>query len=451
MKTKTVTSDIKLLYLSQSDAPGFMPLLAGRQNWQVRREPFLGNCQDLVQVYLPRVVVLELCPENHDSIRDMISAITGKVPGPRAVVLAVADRDPGPDIRYDILSAGASDIMAAPFSCQEVELRIKRILHQGDTDRELEWTKKRFDKALGYIQAFKTKLVQTRKIFVREKNLLHNSLKQLTIMTNEREHLRSRLKEMEQDSRKSRQGMEAFLIHMLELRNEHSMGHEKRVADIAGSVSARFDFEPGECETLRTAALLHEIGMLLIPDSVYCKDDSRRTAYEEAMMAHQASRGAGLLAACPGFEAVAHIIRYLNEKVDGSGVPEGLKRRNIPLASRIIAGADRLDNLWRQQDRPSLEALLQILESEAGTGLDPNVVNGLSQYAATRLYMETDAVREVGVHQLQPGMITGAGLFTVTGTKLFSAGTMLTRESIDLLARYTREYPVEETVFIRVN
>jgi len=66
--------------------------------------------------------------------------------------------------------------------------------------------------------------------------------------------------------------------------------------------------------------------------------------------------------------------------------------------------------------------------------------------------MGSDAyqIKGKGIHQLEPGMTLGTALFTNTGTKLFSANTLLTQDAIDKIKKYSREYPVDETVYIRV-
>ncbi|HAR34979.1 MAG TPA: hypothetical protein DCR95_13100, partial [Desulfobacter sp.] len=73
----------------------------------------------------------------------------------------------------------------------------------------------------------------------------------------------------------------------------------------------------------------------------------------------------------------------------------------------------------------------------------------LEKYALFHLSGETLGVRGVGVEQLVPGMVLGATLFTKTGTKLLSAGTVLTQAVIDKVIQYHREYPVDETVYIK--
>lgn len=160
-------------------------------------------------------------------------------------------------------------------------------------------------------------------------------------------------------------------------------------------------------------------------------------------------KGAELLGNCQGFEGVAAIIRFMNENSDGTGYPDGLKRKHIPLESRILAGADALETLRENNISAGIGELLAGLEPLIGSRLDPMVAGWLEKYAVLHLGGETLGVRGVGVEQLVPGMVLGATLFTKTGTKLLSAGTVLTQAVIDKVIQYHREYPVDETVYIK--
>ncbi len=143
------------------------------------------------------------------------------------------------------------------------------------------------------------------------------------------------------------------------------------------------------------------------------------------------------------------IVRSLNEWSDGTGYPDGLKRRYIPMAAKILAGADELDSLKDRADIQNTESLLKALEELAGGRLDPVIVGWLEKYAVLHMGTQAFHVRGVSVDQLEPGMELGTALFTATGTKLFTSNTVLTREAIDKIIQYIREYPVDETVYIK--
>ena len=161
-------------------------------------------------------------------------------------------------------------------------------------------------------------------------------------------------------------------------------------------------------------------------------------------------KGAQLLEQCPGFEAPAAIIFSMNENCDGTGYPKGLKRNHILLESRILAGADELETLREKNKVSDIKALLSGLEPLSGSRIDPIISGWLEKYVVLHLSGESLTVRGLGVEDLTPGMELGATLFTQTGTKLFSADTVLSRQAIDKIIQYHREYPVDETIYIKV-
>jgi hypothetical protein len=216
-----------------------------------------------------------------------------------------------------------------------------------------------------------------------------------------------------------------------------------------------------QLEDLSKAGMLHEVGLLFLSkDYIYEKEpggknagqnsDSSSTVYDQTIIVQFPVKGAELLSQCREFEGAAAIIRCLNENVDGTGYPDGLKRHHIPLASRILAAADEMETLRESNGALGLQDLLSALEPMIGSRLDPQVAGWLEKYAVLHLGGDTFRVRGIGVEQLEPGMILSATLFTRTGTKLLPAGQTLTRQTIDKIIQYHRAYPVEETVFIKV-
>jgi polar amino acid transport system substrate-binding protein len=131
-----------------------------------------------------------------------------------------------------------------------------------------------------------------------------------------------------------------------------------------------------ELAELEVAALLHDIGKILVPDSIL-KKPGRLTPDEYAQMTIHPARGAEILARVPGLEVVATIVRYHHERWDGSGYPDGLSGERIPLASRIISVCDSFNAMT--SDRPYRRAMsaddaLTELHINAGWQFDPAVV-----------------------------------------------------------------------------
>jgi HD-GYP domain-containing protein (c-di-GMP phosphodiesterase class II) len=306
------------------------------------------------------------------------------------------------------------------------------------------------EKTFEYLDKFKRELAQVKQELIQEKNSLNNALKQIHHMTRERSQMKKSLRLTRESLGQNIIGFERLLSTLIRTRIEANRGHGDRVAHIADFVAKQFDFDEKKLEDLRKAAMLHEVGLLFMPGSALENKEKEGTGYEHNIWVQYPVKGADLLNECKGFENCARMIRSLNENSDGTGYPDGLKKRWIPLASRILAGADEFDRLKDTPGVNSLEELLAALEGVSGSRLDPVIVGWLEKYAVLHMGSDAYRVRGVGVEQLEPGMQLGTALFTVTGTKLFSVDTLLTQESIDKIIQYHREYPVDETVYIKV-
>lgn len=456
MNKKILGQKIRLVYIHEPESPGCVEIFSDQNAWNIKIANGLASGFDSIQTFKPDAVMIDssfmftLKHELNENIKDLLLKLKDGTMKPKPAVAAVFPSDPGPDIRSLALGAGCDDFFILPVLFTEFHLKMGMHIDRADLNQRLLWEKKKLITAFKRLDEFKLKFIKTKKDFAEEKNFLHNSLKQINIMTLERNKLRSRLHDLERKLQKNIKWMESFLTRMIESRNENNKGHARRVADIAVFVAKGLKLKENDIKIVKKAGMLHEFGMVFIPDSIFFKDKKALSDYEKDMIAQSPVRGADILEKCAGFKKVAGIIRHINENVDGSGLPDGLKRRYIPIMSRIIAGADMLDKLLNENSGMSVDDILVKLETAAGERLDPNIINYLERYVVICLNKEFGKMREVGLHQLKPGMRTGAGVFTSTGTKLFSAGTVLTEEFINMVIRYNKVYPVRETVIIKV-
>jgi HD-GYP domain-containing protein (c-di-GMP phosphodiesterase class II) len=154
-------------------------------------------------------------------------------------------------------------------------------------------------------------------------------------------------------------------------------------------MAADMKLSPGDRETLRYAALLHDIGKIGISDAVLLKN-GRYTEEERADMNRHPALTRGILEKFRfprALSRVPEVACYHHERVDGRGYPEELKGKQIPLESRIIAVADVFDALTSKRDYPKydsdetlsseplpVEKAVAILQEGAGTQFDPAVV-----------------------------------------------------------------------------
>jgi HD-GYP domain-containing protein (c-di-GMP phosphodiesterase class II) len=140
-----------------------------------------------------------------------------------------------------------------------------------------------------------------------------------------------------------------------------------------------------------TAALLHDVGKLAIPEHILSKP-GRLTEEEFQKIRIHPQVGFQIIEHVPFPYPVAPLVLCHHERWDGKGYPLGLKGTEIPLGARVLAVADYFDSLTR--DRPyhkqvPREVARTLLQQEAYRALDPDLVGkfleilpGLAEYEA---------------------------------------------------------------------
>jgi len=156
-----------------------------------------------------------------------------------------------------------------------------------------------------------------------------------------------------------------------------TIDHAKRVATITEAICNELKLPLSQTNEIILAAMLHDIGKIVIPDSILKKPDPNE---EEMKALHShAIEGEKVVGRLPLFRKGAILIRHHHERWDGTGYPDHLKGEEIPLGSRIIAIADSFDAMTTQRyyrDRvKTFEEGLQELTNCSGTQFDPNLVD----------------------------------------------------------------------------
>jgi diguanylate cyclase (GGDEF)-like protein/putative nucleotidyltransferase with HDIG domain len=171
------------------------------------------------------------------------------------------------------------------------------------------------------------------------------------------------------------------LARAIQAKDSAGTTHIERVQYYAASLARRLQLSELDTQAVETAALLHDIGKLAVPEHILSKPGPL-SAHERKKMQIHAQVGAEIVDAvafpCP----VAPLIRSHHERWDGTGYPAGLRGDQIPMGARILAVVDTFDAVT--SERPyrrsvSQEAALEILRSEAGKGLDPMVVRNFAE------------------------------------------------------------------------
>lgn len=137
-------------------------------------------------------------------------------------------------------------------------------------------------------------------------------------------------------------------------------------------------------KNISSAAVLHDIGKIKIPDQILNKP-GRFTPEEFEIMKTHSRLGGEIVGDILGKDAEPELVQisqdittYHHEKWDGTGYPEGLQKEQIPLSARIMAVADVFDALVSRRvykEKMPKEKAFDILKQDAGTHFDPAVVD----------------------------------------------------------------------------
>lgn len=167
------------------------------------------------------------------------------------------------------------------------------------------------------------------------------------------------------------------LAAAIDARDQMSHGHIRRVQFYAKKMAKILGLSEENTRAVETAALLHGVGKLAVPDQILNKPQPLNQAELEKIKTHTEA-GAAILAQVNFPYPVTQTILYSREHWDGTGYPEGLRDEEIPLTSRILAIADTYDTL--RENRPyrlakSREEARKTLLAGAGTEFDPKLVD----------------------------------------------------------------------------
>ncbi|MBF0398905.1 MAG: HD domain-containing protein, partial [Desulfobacterales bacterium] len=307
---------------------------------------------------------------------------------------------------------------------------IKAYLKIKSLSDELYHTNKKFDKALKYAKTYKIELEKKNRAVIKEKEKLENFSKV---------------------QKETFNNLISMLASIIESKRQYHRGHSKKVAEISVFIAKELNLQGEQINKIEIAALLHEIGKLVIPDSLETKSQEEFTPPEKDFMITHPIKGASLLEKFSGFEDIAKIIRHTHENVDGTGIPDRLEGEKIPIGSRIIAVANFFDLFVYRKQGGSIEKAFFNLDKHIGVWFDARIVHMLHKYVHTNIKNHAEFVREVKIHELERDMIIDSSIITIDGKKLLPAGTKLTQDIINKIANYNKTEPLEETVFVRTS
>jgi diguanylate cyclase (GGDEF)-like protein/putative nucleotidyltransferase with HDIG domain len=193
----------------------------------------------------------------------------------------------------------------------------------------------------------------------------------------------------------------------IDAKDQTSQSHIRRVQLYAAALARALGMSENDIQGVKTAALLHDIGKLAVPEHILSKPGPLTPEEFQKIRAHP-KVGADIISAVPFPYPVSPLILSHHERWDGKGYPTGLKGEDIPLGARILSVVDYFDALMAE--RPyhkamGFDAAVGLLQQEAGKGLDPRVVDKFIELLPTLqrdAAMLEQAMRRSSTHEEQP-------------------------------------------------
>lgn len=280
----------------------------------------------------PDLLLLDLHMPQMDGF-DLMERLAPLTGAGNDVPVLVLTADTSDLTRRRALAAGARDFLTKPLDPVELMLRVRNVLQ-----------------------------VQQLQNWLREQN---ESLE---------DDVTSRTQEVEQ----ARLETLDRLALAAEYRDDATHQHARRIGDTCALLGAGVGFPDEDVELLRSAAPLHDIGKIGIPDEILLKPDRLHPDEFEQMKAHTAI-GAEILSGShsPVLRLAEVIALTHHERWDGRGYPSGLSGEDIPLPGRIAAVADVFDALTHERPYKaawSVESSVAEILDQPGRRFDPRLV-----------------------------------------------------------------------------
>ncbi len=241
-----------------------------------------------------------------------------------------------------------------------------------------------------------------------------------------------------------------FPISLLEFKDPEFVGHSKKIANMMEKLSQKMGASNSRLCYL--AGLYHDFGKLTLPQRLIGLKINKSSPEDRTLFnsfpfhshqmvqphVHLRGLGAALLHQC--------------ENWDGTGFPDGLRKEEIPVESRMIAVANAWDEerlRMNQKDSNGLwheEEVLKLVRLGEGDRFDPRVVQALEEVLSDPEFRNTP--EEISISELKPKMILAENLFTRSGHLIASSNQALSASKISQIFEMHKTDPIASPIHI---
>lgn len=223
-------------------------------------------------------------------------------------------------------------------------------------------------------------------------------------------------------------------------------GQAKALVEYAGHMAGSELFDDAQRHALRTAAWLCDLGLIGVPREMlraFRSKTDELTERERSMLHNHPVYSQTLAALVDDGSGVGEVIRAHHERFDGQGYPDGLAADAIPWPARCLAVAVG----FVESGLPKAAGIDLIL-SQSGTAYDPEAVRLFLK--VTNLAQLPRQVREITLHELEPGMVLANGIYSPHGLLLIGEGQELSPSMIAKIRIHNQVTPINQRLLVRI-
>ena len=221
-------------------------------------------------------------------------------------------------------------------------------------------------------------------------------------------------------------------------------GQAKALVEFAAQMAATDKFNDAERHALRTGAWLCDLGLIGMPREMlraFRSQPERLSERERGMLHSHPIYGQTLAALVDGRADVGEVIRAHHERYDGRGYPDGLAGDSIPWPARCLAVA-----VGFIESGLAKNAAIDAILAQSGSSYDPEAVRLFLK--VSNLVQLPKQVREIMLHELEPGMVLASGIYSPHGLLLIGEGQPLSPGTISKIRSHNQVTPISQRLLV---
>lgn len=191
------------------------------------------------------------------------------------------------------------------------------------------------------------------------------------------------------------------MARAIEAKDSYTQGHVERVSRLAVEFGEHLGLSEDERDSLRKGGILHDVGKIGVPDKILNKAGPLTTE-ERCIIRMHPDQGAKICEKLKSMRGAIPVIRHHHERMDGSGYPDRLSGREIPILARIMTIVDIYDALTTTRSyrkRLPQKVALEILWEEANKGWwDKDILGAFAEWIQSDRSQTSDPDSGTSLH-----------------------------------------------------